>query len=210
MSVTDAFSAVEKAEAVILVLDASLFDKHYGQTEAFERQDAVIADKVLKQGKPLIIALNKWDRVEDKDACMEEVRIALDFGLAQVRDIPLVPISALKKKGVDKLLPEVLEKHKLWQTRLGTAQLNRFLEEVTENNPPPVRKGRRLKIKYMTQLTSAPPTFAVWVNMPKSLPESYLRYVTNRLKDAFNLHGIVVRLYAKTSENPYAGKKKKA
>jgi GTP-binding protein len=200
MSVTNAMAAISRSEAVVLMLDATL---------AFEKQDAILAAHAVEKGKPLIIGLNKWDVVEDKEECLKEIKFRLQHSFSQVRNVVFVPMSALTGKHVDKLLPAVLEIHKKWQTRLGTAQLNRFLEGMTSSNPPPMRRNRRVKIKYMSQIGTEPPTFALFCNMPDEIQSSYLRYLTNGLREAFDLDGIVLNIKTMGSDNPYAHIKNK-
>lgn len=204
MSVTDAFAAIEKADAVILMLDATTWYEGEHKGGPFEVQDQILADKVVQQGKPLLIALNKWDAVTSKDACLEHLHWQLAKGLAQLKEPPVQPLSALNGKHVEKLLPQIKELRARSETRVSTAKLNHLLDELVSINPPPVKKGRRLKLKYMTQTNTCPPTFVLWCNMPKALPTSYRRFVVNRLREVFDLHGIPVRLFARTSENPYA------
>lgn len=195
MSVTGAMSAMAKSESVLLMLDA---------TQPFEKQDAILASHAVEKGKPLIIGLNKWDLVEDKNKAIEEIKYRLEHSFSQVKGVPFIPMSALKGKGVEKILPTVLELHGKWQTRLSTGQLNRFLEGMLESNPPPMRRNRRMKIKYMSQIDSEPPTFALFCNMPDELPSSYVRYLQNGLREAFDLYGIALHLKPMGSKNPYA------
>lgn len=195
MSVTGAMGAMAKSEAVVLMIDA---------TQAFEKQDAILASHAVDKGKPLIIALNKWDLVKDKNNAIEEIKFRLEHSFSQVKGVPFIPMSALKGKGVENILPTMLELHKKWQTRIPTSQLNRFLEGMLEENPPPMRKNRRMKIKYMSQIDSEPPTFALFCNMPEELQSSYVRYLQNGLREAFDLYGIVLHMKVMGSKNPYA------
>ena len=197
MSVTGAMSAMAKSEAVLLMIDA---------TQAFEKQDAILASHAVEKGKPLVIGLNKWDLVEDKNKAVEEIKHRLEHSFSQVKGVPFVLMSALNGKGVENILPTVLNLHEKWQTRLSTSQLNRFLEGMTEENPPPMRKNRRMKIKYMSQIDNEPPTFALFCNMPEELPSSYVRYLQNGLRKAFDLYGIALHIKPMGSRNPYAKK----
>lgn len=200
MSVTSAMGSIAKSEGVILMLDA---------TCPFEKQDAILAERAVQMGKPLIIGLNKWDLVEDKDKAMEEMRYLLETKFSQVKGVPLIPMSALKGKHIEKLMPALIELHKKWQTRISTSHLNQFLEGMLETNPPPMRRNRRLKIKYIAQTDIEPPTFTLMCNMPEELPSNYLRYLLNGLREAFDLYGIVIHLNPKGSHNPYAAQKKR-
>lgn len=197
MMVSEAIQAIDKSHCVLLILDA---------TCPFEKQDATIADYVLKEGKPLVILMNKWDIAEDKENLLKEMEHTLTYGLAQVKDIPILSISALKNKGLHKIMPQVVKLYQLWQTRLPTGKLNRFIDDVLMHNPPPARSGRRLKVKYVTQTSTCPPTFGIWCNMPKAMPTSYLRYISNQIRKEFGLEGIPLRVNAKGGDNPYAKK----
>lgn len=199
MSVTHAMNAMAKSEAVVLLLDA---------TKPFEKQDVTLASHAVDRGKPLVIGLNKWDLVEEKDEYIAEIKFRLEHSFSQVKGVPFVTMSALKGKGVDKMLPAVLDLHKKWQTRLTTSQLNKFLEGMLLANAPPMRKNRRMKIKYMSQIASEPPTFAIFCNMPDELQSSYIRYLQNGLREAFNLYGIALILKPMGSDNPYSHLKK--
>jgi GTP-binding protein len=198
MSVTGAMSAMAKSESVLLMIDA---------TQAFEKQDAILASHAVDKGKPLIIGLNKWDLVEDKNKAIEDIKHRLEHSFSQVKGVPFIPMSALKGKGVEQILPTVLELHEKWQTRVSTSQLNRFVEGMIEANAPPMRRNRRMKIKYMSQIDNEPPTFALFCNMPEELPSSYVRYLQNGLREAFNLYGIALHIKVMGSRNPYASKK---
>jgi GTP-binding protein len=198
MMVSDAIKAIDKSHCVLLLLDS---------TCPFEKQDATIADYVLKEGKPLIILMNKWDIAEDKEHLLKEMGYVLEKGLAQVKDTPILSISALKGKGLNKIMPEVVTLHRRWQTRLPTGKLNRFMDNVLVRNAPPVRSGRRIKVKYVSQISTCPPTFGVWCNVPKALPTSYLRFLSNQIRKEFRLEGIPIRMHAKGSDNPYSSKK---
>tara|TARA_R110000868_G_scaffold190862_1_gene434906 strand:- start:206015 stop:207391 length:1377 start_codon:yes stop_codon:yes gene_type:complete len=196
-SVTHAMNAMSKSEAVVLLLDA---------TKTFDKQDVTLAAHAVDRGKPLIIGLNKWDLVHEKDEYIAEIKFRLEHSFSQVKGVPFVTMSALKGKGVEKILPTVLGLHKKWQTRLSTSQLNKFLEGMLAANPPPMRKNRRMKIKYMSQIASEPPTFAIFCNMPDELQSSYVRYLQNGLREAFDLYGIALILKPMGSHNPYADK----
>jgi GTP-binding protein len=198
MSVSDAIKTIDKSHCVLLLLDS---------TCPFEKQDATIADYVLKEGKPLIILMNKWDIAEQKETLLKEMGYVLEKGLAQVKDTPILSISALNSKGLDKIMPEVVKMYNLWHTRLPTGQLNRFIDNVLMYNAPPVRSGRRIKVKYISQVSTCPPTFGVWCNVPKALPTSYLRFLSNQIRKEFKLVGVPIRMNVKGSDNPYSSKK---
>jgi len=200
LSAADTKRSIDFAQVVVLLIDAQ---------EGFEKQDLWIAGTVIEEGRGLVIGLNKWDAVEDRDETLRAVRDRLIRSLPQIKGVPVVPISGLAGKGLDKLLNVVLEVYDLWQSRISTANLNGWLAEMTDAHPPPMAQGRRIKIRFMTQVKTRPPTFALWVSRPKDLPESYLRYLENGLRQAFDLPGVPLRFYMRKGENPYAGRRKK-
>lgn len=200
ISASSSINAIEEADVVVLMMDAR---------QPFEHQDRTLAAYAVDHGKPLVLALNKWDLVENKDAVLKEMTFQAEEGLSQVKDIPIVTLSAEKGQGVDKLLAPIKKVYEAWHSEIGTGELNRWLRDMLEIQPPPRRKNRALKIKYMTQIATRPPTFSMWVNMPDQMPESYLRFLSNQLRAAYNLYGIVLRFKMKGGENPYAGKKDK-
>lgn len=197
LSVMDTQRVIRFAEVVVLMLDA---------TAPLEKQDLTIADKVIKEGRALVIALNKWDLVKDKPGVLKEVEYMLNKQLAQVSGIPFIPISATQDKNLSKLMDSVLEVYASWNVRLTTGQLNKWLQFATQAHPPPAVSGRRIRLKYMTQIKSRPPTFALFVSKASELPDSYIRYLVNGLRTSFKLPGIPIRVYLRTSENPYADK----
>ena len=183
------------AEVVALVVDA---------TTPLERQDLTIAGLVAREGRALVIVLNKWDLVANPNATMEEVRYMLSTQLADVRGVPCVPLSGLTGRNVDKLLPAVLAAHARWDKRVPTAALNRWLGAALEQHPPPLAQGRRVKIRYATQTTARPPTFILFANKSAdALPESYLRYLASGLRETFDLGGVPIRFHVRHGENPY-------
>ncbi|MDP2700030.1 ribosome biogenesis GTPase Der [Thalassospira sp.] len=200
ISVSDSVRVIRYAQVVVLVLDA---------TSSIDKQDLTIARMVLEEGRALIIAVNKWDAVEDKTAFSNHLRDKLDTSFAQARGIPVVTFSALNGRGVDRLMPTVLDIYDIWSKRIPTAQLNRWLEAITERHLPPVISGRRIRLRYMTQAKSRPPSFFINSSKAAELPESYLRYLINGLRDDFDMPGVPIRIYVRSSENPYADKKKK-
>ena len=194
LSVGDTLNAIRFAEVVVLVLDGTL---------GLEKQDLSIARLVIEEGRALIIAVNKWDITEDKKKAMGGIQDRLQTSMPQVRGVPVVTFSALKGKGLNKLLPAVLKVHKIWNQRVDTGSLNRWLEGMTASHPPPVVKGRRLKLRYMTQAKARPPTFVIFASRPKGLPKSYLRYLVTGLRDAFDLPGVPLRIPLRKGKNPY-------
>lgn len=199
LMVNDAQRAIHFARVCILMLDAR---------QPPHRQDMVIARQITDEGRALVIAANMWDDVLDKQAAMKLINDRLETSLAQVRGVPVVPVSGLYGRGLDRLMQIVEDVHRLWNTRISTGRLNRWLEPMLEAHPPPMSQGRRLRIRYMTQVRTRPPTFALFASRPVDLPESYLRYLIGGLRADFGLSGIPLRiLLRKGSENPYAPKR---
>ncbi len=199
LMVGDANRAIQFARVCILMLDAR---------QPPHRQDMVIARQITDEGRALVIAANMWDDVADKQMAMQQINDRLETSLAQVRGVPVVPVSGLYGRGLDRLMQTVEDIHRLWNTRISTGRLNRWLEPMLEGHPPPMSQGRRLRIRYMTQVRTRPPTFALFASRPVDLPESYLRYLIGGLRADFGLSGIPVRmLLRKGSENPYAPKR---
>jgi GTP-binding protein len=200
LSVADALRAIRFAEVVILLMDA---------TAPLEKQDLQIADLVAEEGRALVLALNKWDLVSDPQARLAELHADLGETLAQIRGVPMVPISAITGKGLDKLMEVVLATHRIWDTRIATARLNRWLAAVSVRHPPPAAAGRRLRLKYLTQSKSRPPTFFLSCSRPDALPEAYRRYLVNGLREEFGLAGVPIRLMVRRDRNPYESRRKK-
>ena len=199
LMVGDAQRAIQFARVCILMLDAR---------QPPHRQDMVIARQITDEGRALVIAANMWDDVADKQSAIQLINDRLETSLAQVRGVPVVPVSGLYGRGLDRLIQTVDDIHRLWNTRISTGRLNRWLEPMLEAHPPPMSQGRRLRIRYMTQVRTRPPTFALFASRPVDLPESYLRYLIGGLRADFSLSGIPVRmLLRKGSENPYAPKR---
>lgn len=197
LSVADALLAVRFSEVVILTIDA---------TQPFDRQDLQIADLVEREGRALVIALNKWDLVNDKQRRSKELREEVTRLLPQLRGVPLVTLSAEKAVGLDRLMQAVISIHEIWNRRVGTAELNRWLSIAVEAHTPPAVSGRRIKLRYMTQPKARPPTFVLFCSRPEALPDSYKRFLVNGLREAFGLDGVPIRLTLRRGENPYAGK----
>ena len=194
-AVADSLNAVRLAEVVALVLDA---------TAIFDKQDLTIARHVVEEGRALVVAVNKWDLVPDRDAALRRLRDRLQTSLPQVRGIPTITVSALRGQRLDKLIDTVLATYEVWNRRIATGPLNRWLEGMVGAHPPPVAGGRRLRLRYATQVKARPPTFALWVSRPDDLPDSYRRYLVNGLRDAFDLPGVPIRLLLRKGRNPYA------
>jgi GTP-binding protein len=200
LSVADSLRAVQYAQVVILVIDATEvgdFGSELG------RQDLTIARKVVEEGRALVIAANKWDAVADPRAIRRRLAESLEHTLTQVRGVPVVPVSARDGTGLDALMKTVFDIARIWNARVSTPDLNRWLAEITERHPPPLVSGRRIRLRYMTQVNIRPPTFAAWISKPAELPKSYLRYLTNGLRDAFGLEGVPIRLMLRKGKNPY-------
>jgi GTP-binding protein len=195
LSAADTKHAVDFAEVVVLLLDAKL---------GLEAQDLRIADMVLQEGRALLVALNKWDAAEDQSRLFQGVRKALDEGLAQIKGVPLLAVSGLTGKGLDTLLKAAFEARDGWSRRIGTSTLNRWFEAALERNPPPAPGGRRIKLRYVTQARTRPPTFVVFGNRLDELPESYRRYLVNSLRDDLGFEGVPIRLTLRGGKNPYA------
>lgn len=194
-AVGDALRAIRLAQMVVLVLDANM---------ALERQDITIADHVIREGRALVIAINKWDEATNRAEMLEEFRYKLNKSLPQVKDIPIVTISALNHHRLDKLMQTVFKTYDLWNSRVATAKLNRWLSMMVSHHPAPLSQGRPNKMRYMTQIKARPPSFAIWVSRPKDIPDSYERYLVNGLREDFNMPGVPIRLFMRTTKNPYS------
>lgn len=197
LAVADALTTIQYAHVVVLVLDAQ---------QPLEKQDNTIAALVEQEGRALVIAVNKWDTITDKIAYEKTIRERLSVVLAQVKGVPLVPISATEKTGIGALLKACFEVYALWNKEIGTGELNRWLETMLEEHNPPLVNGRRIKIRYMTQRTARPPTFWLFANL-KEVPESYLRYLGNGLRKRFDLPGVPIRIRVRKNKNPYGPQK---
>jgi GTP-binding protein len=195
LAVGSSLNAIQFADCVVVVMDATM---------AFEKQDLTIADLISREGRAVVFALNKWDQVENRAGAITALRELSDRLLPQIAGAPLIAVSALTGEGVDRLLPAVLAADRAWNLRVPTAQLNRFLSEALSRHPPPAIHGRRVRIRYMTQAKSRPPTFALFGNQLDALPQSYLRYLQNALRETFGLQGTPMRFALRTAKNPYA------
>jgi GTP-binding protein len=155
----------------------------------------------------MVIALNKWDLIEDKNAKLAELRLECERLLPQVRGIPLVTLSGLTGRNIDKLMQAIFEVERTWNSHVSTSRLNRWLAAMTESHPPPAVSGRRLKMRYMTQAKTRPPSFIIFASRPEAVPMSYQRYLTNGLRESFDMPGTPIRLWLRGGKNPYADKK---
>ncbi|MFM2044129.1 MAG: hypothetical protein RLY86_2705 [Pseudomonadota bacterium] len=196
LAVADTLRVIRLAHVVVLVLDANAI---------LDKQDLTIARQVIEEGRALVIAVNKWDAVANRNEALQQLRDRLQTSMPQVKGIPTVTISALRGQKLDQLLDSVLDVYALWNRRISTSQMNRWLQGMLSQHPPPLVEGRRIKIRYMTQVKSRPPTFALFVSKPVDLPETYLRYLVNGLRDSFDLPAVPIRfLVRKGSTNPYS------
>ena len=194
LAVADSLRAIRFAEVVVVLLDATI---------PFEKQDLTLADLTEREGRAVVIGLNKWDLVADKQGLLAELKEKAHHLLAQIRGVEIVPLSGLAGDGIDRLMQAVFRAYDVWNRRVSTARINRWLEGVLSAHPPPAVAGRRIKIRYMTQPKARPPTFALFGNQLEHLPVSYLRYLTNNLREAFELPGTPVRLHTRGGANPY-------
>jgi GTP-binding protein len=199
MSAAESLRAIRLAQVVILVVDVA---------EALDHQDQSIAEMCIKEGRALVIAVNKWDTAENADELRKELRYLLDKSISQVKDVPMSTLSAINGKGVNKLLDKVLETYRIWQKRVATSPLNKWLEKMEMNHPPPMASGRSNRLRYMTQIKSKPPTFAVWCSRPLDITDSYERYLVNGLREEFDIPGVPIRFSFRNSKNPYIDDKK--
>lgn len=199
LSAQDSLRAVQYAEVVVVVLDSNA---------VLEKQDLTIARKVTEEGRALIIAVNKWDAAKDRKASLARLADRLQTSLPQVRGIPIVTCSAKTGRGMDHLMPAVVDIHEVWNARAPTGELNRWFEAMVEAHPPPVVSGRRLRLRYITQVKTRPPTFSIFSSRADKIPESYLRYLANGLREDFGLMGVPLRLNARRRENPYGRKRR--
>ncbi len=200
LSVADALRAIRFAHVVVLLIDAEA---------PMEKQDLAIAAMVVEEGRALVIGVNKWDACAEREAAMQTLRDRLQRSLPQSRGIPVVTLSALQGRNLERLLDAVFEVYETWNRRIATGDLNRWLEAVTQAHPPPMARGRRIRLKYITQAKSRPPTFAIFCSRPDALPGSYLRYLENTLREDFALPGTPIRFNVRKGDNPYAKRRKR-
>jgi len=195
LSVADTLRAIKFAEVVVVVMDAGA---------PFEKQDLQIVDLVTREGRALVLAINKWDQVDDKRARLFELEEQAQRLLPQVRGVALVTLSAKTGQRLSKLMPAVFDAAEVWNRRVTTGALNRWLEEVVQRHPPPAAKGRRVRLRYATQAKARPPTFILFSSRANELPTAYARYLTNALREDFDLWGTPVRIQFRKGDNPYA------
>jgi len=195
----DALRAVRFSEVVVLLVDSTI---------PFEKQDLTIADIAASEGRAVVIALGKWDLIEDRGKTLIRLREEAERLLAQLRGCPVVPVSGATGEGLDELMRAVIAVHETWNKRISTARLNRWLTNTLEETPPPAVSGRRIKIRYMTQPKSRPPHFVLFGNQLDELPTSYERFLINGLRKVFDFPGVPIRISKKTADNPYEGKKR--
>ena len=198
LATSDTLRSIRYAEVVIQMVDAE---------RPLEHQDLTIGDLVAEEGRALVIAVNKWDLIENKQTVLRDLRESVAEKLAQVPGVPVVPISALAERGLDKLLAAVLQVYEAWNRRVPTPDLNRWLHEAVERHAPPASKGRRIKIRYVAQVSTRPPTFVAFASQPKGLPKAYVRYLTKGIRETFHLPGVPIRFVLRKGENPYAGRR---
>jgi GTP-binding protein len=201
LAVADALNAIRFAEVVIVLVDAAT---------PFEEQDIRIADLVEREGRAVVIAVNKWDLIEPEPGALSRLRAEVDRLLPQIKGVPVVVLSAKTGQGLDRLMRAVVDAHTVWNKRIPTAVLNRFLAKAMSSHPPPALRGRRLRLDYMTQPKPRPPTFVLFASRAGALPETYRRYLINGLRDDFNLPGTPIRLTVRAKVNPFAARKRRA
>jgi GTP-binding protein len=198
LSVADTLNAIRFAEVVIVLMDAG---------RPFEEQDLRIADLVQREGRALVLGMNKWDLMEGKHA--GKLRGEADHWLPQVKGVPIVAVSGRLGEGLDRLMQGVIDAHAVWNRRVSTNMLNRWLAHVLSSHPPPAVSGRRLKLNYITQPKARPPSFVLFCSRADAMPESYLRYLVNSMRDTFDLPGTPIRVTLREKDNPFAGRAKK-
>lgn len=195
LSVGDTLEAIRFAHVVVLVLDATIMP---------EKQDLVIARHIIDEGRAIVIAVNKWDAVENRQEALDLLYDRMEISLPQIRGVPVVKLSALTSRGIQKLLPEVATVYEIWNKRVSTGPLNRWLQQVVERHPPPISRGRRIRIRYITQSKARPPTFVVFASQPIGVPEAYVRYLINGIRETFDFPGVPIRVSLRRQRNPFA------
>lgn len=200
LSVADALRAVRFAEVVVLMMDTQ---------NKFEEQDLRIADLIEREGRAIVLAVNKWDLVERKPNLISALRTDADHWLPQVKGAPIVAVSGLMGEGIDRLMTAIQQAYAIWNRRVPTAALNRWFEHAVSTNPPPAVSGRRLKLNYITQTKARPPSFVLFCSRADAVPQSYLRYLVNSLREAFELPGTPIRITLREKANPFAHKRKR-
>ncbi len=200
LSASDAVRAIRFAEVVVLLVDAE---------HPLEHQDLTIGNLVTDEGRAFVVAINKWDLIQDKPKLMKDIRQLVDTSLTQVQGVPVVSLSALGERGLDQLMRAVFKASDTWNRRVSTPDLNRWLGEALSRHAPPAASGRRIKLRYITQMSTRPPTFVAFCSKPEDLPKSYIKYLTNSLRQAFELPGVPIRFNLRKSDNPFAKDKKR-
>ena len=195
LSVADTLRVVRMAQVVVLLLDG---------TQGLDKQDLQIADLVEREGRVLVIGVNKWDAVDDRAKALQEIEDRLQISLPQLKGVPVVTLSALTGRHADRLLPAVFDIYARWNKRVKTHLFNRWLQGIVQKHPPPAVQGRRLRLRFGSQIKTRPPTFALFVSRPLSLPESYVRYLVHSLRETFGMEGVPVRILLRKSDNPFA------
>jgi len=200
LSVADALNAIRFAEVVVVLMDAE---------RPFEEQDLRIADLVQREGRALVLGMNKWDLIERKPGAAAKLRQEADHWLPQVKGVPIAAISGLRGEGLDRLMQAIIDAHAVWNRRVSTNALNRWLTDTVSSHPPPAVSGRRLKLNYITQPKARPPSFVLFCSRADAIPESYLRYLVNGMRETFDLPGTPIRVTLREKDNPFAGRAKK-
>jgi GTP-binding protein len=200
LSVADTLNAIRFAEVVIVLMDTE---------RPFEEQDLRIADLVQREGRALVLGMNKWDLMERKPGAAGKLREEADHWLPQVKGVPIVAVSGMQGDGLDRLMQAVVDAYAVWNRRVATNPLNRWFEDAVSSHPPPAVSGRRLKLNYITQVKARPPSFVLFCSRADAIPESYLRYLVHGLRDQFGLPGTPIRITLREKENPFAGRKKR-
>src|SRR5512144_345801 len=200
LSVADALRAVRFAEVVVMMMDAQ---------NRFEEQDLRIADLIEREGRAIVLAVNKWDLMERKPHLISALRTDADHWLPQVKGAPIVAVSGLMGEGIDRLMTAIQQAYAIWNRRVPTAALNRWFEHAVQANPPPAVSGRRLKLNYITQTKARPPSFVLFCSRADAVPQAYLRYLTNSMRENFELPGTPVRITLREKANPFAHKRKR-
>ena len=200
LSVSDSLRAIQFAEVVIIVFDATI---------PFEKQDLQISDLIIREGRAPVIAISKWDMIDDRQKVLSELHEKAKRLLPQVKGLKVVPVSGATGEGIPKLMAAVLEVHKAWNRRIPTARLNKWLDDVQYHHPTPAVGARRIKLKFITQVKSRPPSFMVSCSRPKALPTSYTRYMVNNLREQFDLYATPIRMFMRKGDNPFEGRKKR-
>jgi len=194
MSVEDSMRAIRLAQVVIMVIDAN---------NPLEKQDLQIAEHIIDEGRAIVIAVNKWDVIKDREDKLEDIKWLMENSLAQIKDLPYQTISAKNGKNINKLLDRALETYEYWNKRIPTAGLNKWLAMMESRNPAPLISGRSNRLKYITQIKTRPPTFALWTSRPEKLPDAYRRFIINGLRRDYKLPGVPIRLLVRKSKNPF-------